>query len=90
MRVLQQFDFSVRREEPNFDRACDIAMIRALSHFGIDEDGHCIKMMSPIEDWDRSDCDIQIEFVTIKIFMSYTGRSVYYYFTAKAVKNEEI
>lgn len=49
----------IDRNESGFDRASDAAFLRAISLFGIDDDGHTDRVTG----WDRSECWVEIEFV---------------------------
>lgn len=80
-RVLKTEKIFVRRKESSFDRACDEAYILAAMYFDIDDNGH-----SSIDDWERSDCHIEVDFVGYQHIGDMTGHIHTYEFEARAVK----
>lgn len=59
IKIDQCIERTIYRKEANFDRACDEVFNHALMILEIDEYGHSDK----VEEWDRSSCSIEIQFV---------------------------
>jgi len=79
MQIGKTEEINISRSESNFDKACDSAYSMALNIFGINEDGHSLKL----QEWERASCCIELSFVTYyRIGYSHT-----YTFSAKAIKN---
>jgi hypothetical protein len=85
MKELYKFDFYIRRQETNFDRACDDAQSRALEMLGADDYGH----MNKVPGWHRSTDAISIKFISLSMDGSMMGWGYSYKFECTAFRNEE-
>lgn len=82
--VGKPHDFVVRRDEPNLDRAMDVARDIAMSYFRIDDDGH-----SANGEFDRSTDSIDVEFLGVSSSYSVVGCEILYKFRASIMRNPD-
>ena len=74
-------DFTVFRNEPNMDRACDAARKNALLLFDVDEWGH----INNVKDAHRSTNSVEVTFVELKMVGGMTGWDYFYTFRLRVV-----
>lgn len=82
--VGEKIDIYVSRQEPNFDRACDMAYKMALMRFDCDDCGH----LNNVKDSDRSSDSVIVEFKSYRHSGSMVGQSVDYCFVAWVERHE--
>lgn len=82
MKTIASEKITITRRESNFDKACDEAYNRAVMAFGIDDDGHSKRVKA----WERSECCIQVTFVSYNQVGGMGGHSYNYEFLAEAIK----
>lgn len=74
----------IRRQEADFDRACDSAAEQAVYLFGIDDCGH-----PKDERFQRSRCCLKVEFKSYERTMGMGGGSSTYKFVAYLEQDDE-
>ena len=82
--IVQKVDFTIDRQEADFDRACDGAWQRAVSIFGVDDCGH----IQNVKGADRSSSSIKVEFVSYLLSIGMLGGSHTYFFRTW-IENDE-
>ena len=77
-KIGEHISLQVSRGEPNFDRACDMAMRMALMRFDCDDCGH----LNNVEDSCRSADSVELEFKSYRQSGSMGGQTITYVFEA--------
>ena len=84
-KINENIQFSIKRDDANFDRAADSAYIRACRMFEVDEAGYCHN----VDDWNTLTDMIIIEFKSYSSILSLTGQSHVYVFVTRIERNDE-
>lgn len=91
-KILKTFETNEKVEiqvalftDPNFDKACERAYDRAISIFGVNEDGH----FENVPKAHRSDCSLVVEFVRYRHIGGMGGHEFLYEFAAWADAEED-
>lgn len=82
---VEEIRIDLRSPERLMETAVKTALMYAGGIFGIDDCGHS----EFVEDWERSNCSIEIEFKSLKINTGYLGATYTIVFNAWCEKEDE-